>query len=517
MQSVSYSPDGSRIASGGDDGTIRQWDAEDGTLLGTPLVGHQGRVQTVSYSHDGSRIASGGEDGTIRQWDAEDGTPLGTPLEGHQGWVRSVSYSPEGSRIVSGGEDGRVRQWKYSTLVPPLSIWLLLLGVICNSFFLPRIFLKAWHAVESQRPNIPALVSDGPISDLAQASDAGRKVVSRITDFVRNPNASAPFTFAITGQWGSGKSSLMKMVEQVLCNDHIPCIWFNAWHHQNETHLFAALMESIRLNAVVPRSLRRFGSSLEFRGRLIWQRFMKAPFSVGLFSAFVLLIVYAVFLLGKQFELGRIEWEGIFPDVDSVDWKTIFGDNWAFPLPLALLFLILNSRWNPLKAFGVTPASLTRTTAAWFQIPIFRDRLSFREQFGHAFGEVCKAFGPRRLVIIIDDLDRCRPEQIVEILEALNFLTSAGECFILLGIDESQVEHAVGLYYGKIAEETMKESTDTEQGADKIGKRNGEVGGAGEYEARRSYARNYLKKLINLRITVPVIDDRELSQLRQAG
>ena len=518
--SVSYSPDGSRIVSGGRDGTVRQWDAGDGTPVGPPLEGHRGEVWSVSYSPDGSRIVSGGRDGTVRQWNSEDGTPLGPPVEELGGQVRSVSYSPDGHQIVSGGYDGRVRQWDVRSLTPPILTWLLLLGVIINSFLSMRIVFAAWHDVSVRRPNVPALVSDGPISDLKQATDAMQEVVTRISDFVRNPNSSAPFTFAVTGQWGSGKSSLMKMVEQMLRDDHIPCIWFNAWHHQNETHLFAALMESIRLNAVVPRSLRRFGSSLEFRGRLIWQRLRTTPTAVALFFTLLLLAVYAVCLLGKQVDLGQIKWQGIFLDVDSLNWKVLFGNSWAFPLPLAFLFLILNSRWNPLKAFGVTPASLARATTAWVQVTRFRDRLSFREQFGHAFGEVCQAFGSRRIVIIIDDLDRCRPEQVVQILEALNFLTSRGDCFVLLGIDESQVEHAVGLYYREIAEETKRESAYGEYGGGEIKNRDASVSGkigSDEYTARRLYARNYLKKLINLRVPVPVVDDRDLSHLREAG
>ena len=249
-----------------------------------------------------------------------------------------------------------------------------------------------------------------------------------------------------------------------------------------------------------------FGSVLG-QHRLRWRRFF----------ALLLLAVYAVCVLGKEVELGRIEWQGIFLDVDSLDWKVLFGNNWAFPVPLAFLFVILNSRRNPLKAFGVTPASLTRATTAWVQLTRFRDRLSFREQFGHAFGEVCQAFGSRRIVIIIDDLDRCRPEQVVQILEALNFLTSRGDCFVLLGIDESQVEHAVGLYYREIAEETKRESAYGEYDGGEIKNRDASVSGkigSDEYAARRLYARNYLKKLINLRVPVPVVDDRDLSDLR---
>ena len=546
MRSVSFSPDGSRIVSGGSDGTVRQWDAESGVEIGAPLEGHEGWVRSVSYSPDGSRIVSGDSDGTVRQWDAESGAEIGAPLEGHGGPVGSVSYSPDGSRIVSGDSDGMVREWDAESsaeigaplglhegqvlsvsfdpdgirlvtggngtsvrlwdvriLTPPLLIWVLLLAVVIDLFFFVQALLMAWRDADAPRQVVPALVSDAPISDPTQATGALRKVVTRISHFVSNPNASAPLIFAVIGQWGSGKSSLMKLIERELRNDHFPCVWFNAWHHQNETHLFAALMESIRLNAVVPRSLRTIGNSLEFRARLIWQRCRNAPLAV-----FALLILLAVdvclfVVLGQG-----IDFAGIFASIwDDTDPPTNQPSIWRLSVPSILLIGIVKSRWNPLKTFGVTPASLIRASVAWIQFPHFRDRLSFRDQFGRAFGEVCQAFGSRRLVIVIDDLDRCRPEQVVEILEAVNFLTSNGDCFVLLGIDESQVEHAVGLHYRDIAEEMTRGGPNITGGLSESDK----------YQARRSYARHYLKKLINLRVTVPVVDDRDLLQIRKAG
>ena len=324
------------------------------------------------------------------------------------------------------------------------------------------------------------------------------------------------------GQWGSGKSSLMKLVEKNLREDLFPCVWFNAWHHQNETHLFAALMESIRLNATVPRSLRGVGRSFGFRIRLIWQRCQSTPLSVFLFLTFVSIGVYAlIVILGQQIELDSVSWTTLFTFDSPADWKVFIHDRWPLSIPPTFLFLIWKGRWNPLRAFGVTPASLVRASTAWIKFPHFRDRLSFRDQFGRAFGEVCEAFGSRRLVIIIDDLDRCRPEQVVEILEAVNFLTSRGDCFVLLGIDESQVEHAVGLCYRDIAEEMEREATEQESREDKDnGKTDNTAGGMNEtdkYNARQFYARLYLKKLINLKVKVPIVDDQDLSSLREAS
>ncbi|MDE0022359.1 MAG: hypothetical protein OXT69_13405, partial [Candidatus Poribacteria bacterium] len=51
-------------------------------------------VYSLAYSPDGSRLASGGVDGTVRIWNAETGDLIRT-LEGHTDWVRSVAWSPD--------------------------------------------------------------------------------------------------------------------------------------------------------------------------------------------------------------------------------------------------------------------------------------------------------------------------------------------------------------------------------------------------------------------------------------
>ena len=76
------------------------------------LKEHTGPVTSVSFSPDGRRIASGGGFGDIpiRLWDASTGEELHT-LKGHTGGVYSVSFSPDGKRIASASEDQTVRLW----------------------------------------------------------------------------------------------------------------------------------------------------------------------------------------------------------------------------------------------------------------------------------------------------------------------------------------------------------------------------------------------------------------------
>jgi len=72
---VSWSPDGKRLVSAGDDETVRIWNANNGHLLLT-YKGHTGAVWSVDWSPDGKRLASGGTDNTVQVWDASSGHSL---------------------------------------------------------------------------------------------------------------------------------------------------------------------------------------------------------------------------------------------------------------------------------------------------------------------------------------------------------------------------------------------------------------------------------------------------------
>ena len=114
---VAFSPDGTRIASGGRDDVVRLWNAETGAAVGE-LTGHTSDVDSVAFSPDGKRIVSGSDDKTLRLWNTDTGHAIGDPLVGHESAVTSVAFSPDGRRVVSGSWDKTVRLWDVSTLKP---------------------------------------------------------------------------------------------------------------------------------------------------------------------------------------------------------------------------------------------------------------------------------------------------------------------------------------------------------------------------------------------------------------
>jgi ribosome assembly protein 4 len=108
---VTFSPDGSLLASAGFDNHVKHWRARDGTFLHT-LRGHVGPVYQCAFSPDSRLLVSASRDTTLKAWDVRAGT-LKENLPGHLDEVFAVDWAPDGERVGSGGQDKAVRIWRH--------------------------------------------------------------------------------------------------------------------------------------------------------------------------------------------------------------------------------------------------------------------------------------------------------------------------------------------------------------------------------------------------------------------
>jgi eukaryotic-like serine/threonine-protein kinase len=113
VYAIAWSPDGTRIASASQDGTVHVWDAATGHRS-FRYHGHRGSVNAVAWSPNGGYIASASSDTTVQVWDAQqtgEGSASLYTYRGHSGNMRTLAWSADNTRIASGGDDKTVQVW----------------------------------------------------------------------------------------------------------------------------------------------------------------------------------------------------------------------------------------------------------------------------------------------------------------------------------------------------------------------------------------------------------------------
>lgn len=215
-----------------------------------------------------------------------------------------------------------------------------------------------------------------------------------------------PLTIGVFGLWGAGKSTLLNLIEDELKSEEkLLCVNINAWMFESYDDAKSAIMEALlqELNGEFKQESSKNKLKLLMK-RIDW------------------------FKLGTN-AIGRAA-----PIAASV----ALGN----PIPM-----MLSIGDNPEK-IGETVKSAAGSLQKlkdeyWKSDDATEDPISHIRQFKSEFEEAIEDEGINNVVVLIDDLDRCRPERIIEILEAIKLFLSVKKTTFVIAADENVIQYAI--------------------------------------------------------------------------
>jgi hypothetical protein len=322
------------------------------------------------------------------------------------------------------------------------------------------------------------LVSDLPILESAEDRLGYDAYAEALAELIDSPGVATPLTLSINAPWGAGKTSLARLIERKVCEwpkergdpPHIVC-WFNAWMHSDAPNLGPALAAAVGKTVARDRpTWRRLASPMaaamlspeERRRRRVLVLVFAALAAV--IAAFAPQALHSIFHVSAQ--TGRWIGAGVLAGV-----------------PIAA------SLWT--SALGVAQAAAT-----FIDDPKAQAATGSMADVAAQFAELVRSAtrGRRRLVIFVDDLDRCPPERAVQICETASLLLA--------------VPDAVTVLIGDLAA-LRSFARHRFSAADTAGR----AAGNGAAQAAEDYGRNYFDKIVQLDFSLPPPDPPALATM----
>lgn len=258
---------------------------------------------------------------------------------------------------------------------------------------------------------------------------------------VINQSDHNPLTIGVHGDWGAGKSSVLMMIEEAFeTDDDALCLFFNGWAFEGLEDTKAVLIETIVEALINEKKLS--GQVLDNAKKLLERvNWMKVARKAG-GLAFTVATGIPTVDQAKDIMEGLKSLVGGDDGIDQADIKGLLDSAGGY--------------LNPAVAESI-PSHMH----------------AFREEFVKLLADA----KVKRLVVVVDDLDRCLPETAIATLEAIRlFLFVPGAAFVIAA-DEAMIEYAVSKHFPDLPLS------------------NGPA----------SYARSYLEKLIQVPFRLPTL------------
>ena len=227
-----------------------------------------------------------------------------------------------------------------------------------------------------------------------------------IADIAKNKEYN-PLTIGVFGLWGAGKSTLLKLIDKKLENQKgIICVTINAWMFESYDDAKTAIMEALlqELREEVPAEVKKkFGKLIK---RVNW------------------------------FKLGTKAVSTLAPVVASV----------ATGNPLPMLLNVTGSAeeiGNTVKNAADSIQSLK--DEYWKDEDDSTDESTINNirKFREEFSDALKNDNIENIVVMVDDLDRCRPERIIEILEVIKLFLAVDRTTFIIAADENVIKYSI--------------------------------------------------------------------------
>jgi formylglycine-generating enzyme required for sulfatase activity len=245
--------------------------------------------------------------------------------------------------------------------------------------------------------------------------------VNALVTIIKSPGTRTPLTIGVFGGWGSGKTSLMRMVRKGLPKSY-RVAWFDAWKYERETDLWRALLLQI-LEAVrekIPQNAAEGLQELDDLQTILYRAIDRE-------------------------QAGKLQ----------IDWGKLSSAAAQGALQIGLSFIPGVSTLTKLveamqeEAGKAVPAKIVEAIQREHS-NLHIEEVRFLEQFYRRFQNLVRDYVIKkrsRLVVFVDDLDRCLPEKAVEVLEAIKLFVDVEGCIYLLGLDAQVIARGIEVKY----------------------------------------------------------------------